>query len=96
MLLHMLQGNHNSINTLVPLGQGLGVQVQAHVPDTTYIFVKIGLGFHVQCTLPEGLQVALNKVQELQVKIDQYTTDICLIKARITIMGEGIEAMQKV
>ena len=96
MLLQMLQGKHNGITTLVPLGQGLGVQVQAHVPDTTYIFVKIGLGFQIQCTLPEALHVALDTVQELQIKIDRYTTDICLIKARITIMGEGIQAMQKV
>ena len=90
-----LQGEHHSIKSLVPLGKGQGVQVQAHVADTSFIFVKVGLGFHVQCSLPEALRIASDKELELQAKLDSHTSDICQIKARITLMEEGIQAMQE-
>lgn len=89
-----MQENLHSIDTLVPLGKGQGVQVQAHVPDTSLIFVKVGLGFHVQCTLQEALDISSHKEQELQAKLDKHTLHCSRIKARFTLMEEGLQTLQ--
>lgn len=89
-----VQGQICNFRTLISVGKEQGIQVQAEVPDTKYVFVKIGLGFHVQCTLQEALNIAADKQQQLQVKIDQQTNTISKIKARITLMQESIEAIQ--
>lgn len=89
-----MQGEICNLTTLVSVGKGQGIQVQAEVPVTQFVFVKIGLGFYVQCTLPEALNIAKNKEQQLQVQIDRQTNTIGKIKARIILMQESIQAMQ--
>ena len=91
-----MQGQICNFRTLISVGQEQGVQVQAEVPDTKYVFVKIGLGFNAQCTLQEASKIAADKQQQLQAKIDQQTNTISNIKARITLMQESIEAIQAV
>lgn len=89
-----MQGQLNTFRTLVPFGREQGIQVQAQVPCTDYIFLEIGLGFHVQCTLQEALKIAAEKEQQLQAMVNKQTDIVSNIKARITIMQESIEAMQ--
>ena len=89
-----VQDEIGNLRTLVSVGKEQGIQVQAEVPVTHFIFVKIGLGFHVQCTLPEASKIAKNKEQQLQVQIDRQADVISKIKARIILMQESIEAMQ--
>ena len=91
-----MQGQIRDFRTLISVGQEQGIQVQAEVPITEFVFVKIGLGFHVQCTLQEASEIAYDREQQLRVKIDKQTDTISNIKARITLMQESIEAMQAV
>lgn len=89
-----MQGKIRDFKTLISVGQEQGIQIQAEVPSTEFIFVKVGLGFHVQCTLQEASKVATDREQQLQAKIDKQTDTISNIKAHITLMHESIEAMQ--
>ena len=89
-----MQDQLSNLKTLVPLGRGQGVQVQAEIPCTDFVFVKIGLGFHVQCTLKEALQIARKHEEQLHAKVSKQTDIISHIKARITLMQESIDAMQ--
>ena len=91
-----MQGQIRNLRTLISVGQEQGIQVQAEVPVTEFIFVKVGLGFHVQCTLQEACKIATDREQQLQAKIDKQTDTISKIKARITLMQESIEAIQAV
>ena len=91
-----MQGKICNFRTLISVGKEQGIQVQAEVPVTDFIFVTIGLGFQVQCTLQEACKIAADKEQQLQAKIDKQTDTVSKIKARITLMQESIEAMQAV
>ncbi len=51
---------------LVPLGADVFAQARVHDPKTVFMFV--GLGFYVQCSLDEGLRLAEDKIQLLQQK----------------------------
>ncbi|KAL3137977.1 hypothetical protein ABBQ38_005220 [Trebouxia sp. C0009 RCD-2024] len=90
----LVKGEIGNLKTLMPLGKEQGFQVQAEVPVTEFIYVKIGLGFHVQCTLLEASDIAKNKEQQLQAQIDRQTDTISKIRARMILMQESIEAMQ--
>ena len=89
-----MQGQLDTFETLVPLGKEQGIQVQAQVPCTAFIFVKVGLGFYVQCTLQEALKIAAEKEGQFQGMVDKHTDIISNIKARITLTQESIRAMQ--
>ncbi|XP_071927943.1 uncharacterized protein [Coffea arabica] len=52
-----------SLRTLVNLGSE--VYMQADVPDTSRIFVDVGLGFHVEFTWSEALQYIAAREEKL-------------------------------
>ncbi|ORX42936.1 hypothetical protein DM01DRAFT_1296239, partial [Hesseltinella vesiculosa] len=60
-------GDHGPLKTMVDLGSQF--YVQAHIPDSAYIFVQVGFGFHVQFTLDEAQQFIGKKVQRLKIFI---------------------------
>lgn len=91
-----MQGQIRDFRTLISVGQEQSIQVQAEVPVTEFVFVKVGLGFYIQCTLQEAYKIATDREQQLQAKIDKQTDTVSKIKARITLMQESIEAMQAV
>ncbi|PKC58328.1 hypothetical protein RhiirA1_541144 [Rhizophagus irregularis] len=69
---------------------GSNFYCQAKIPDTTYIYVNIGFGFHVQFTLDEAIEFINKKEILLQKKSDQYTQDIAKINAHIKVVYEAI------
>ena len=87
----MAQNEQSSFQSLVHLGQG--VHIQAEVPETAFIFVKIGLGFLAQCTLQEALVLAQSKEAELQQRLDQHNHQLSKLKAHMTLMGLGLKAL---
>ena len=89
-----MQGDLGRLRTLVTVGTGQGVQVQAEVPSTQFIYIKIGLGFYLQCTLPEALSIAAEREDQIGAKVDMQNDIISQIRARITLMKESIEAVQ--
>ncbi|CAH1767985.1 8804_t:CDS:2, partial [Entrophospora sp. SA101] len=64
--------------------------VQAKVPDTTYIYVNVGFGFHPQLTLDEAIEFIDKKEKTLQRKSEKYTDDIAKISAHIAMVHEAI------
>ncbi|CAI2169874.1 8743_t:CDS:2 [Funneliformis geosporum] len=69
---------------------GSNFYCQAKVPDTTYIYVNVGFGFHVQFTLDEAIGFIEKKEKLLQKKSDQYTRDVAKINAHIKLVYEAL------
>ncbi|CAH9100916.1 unnamed protein product [Cuscuta europaea] len=80
-----------SLRTLVNLGSE--VYMQADVPDTTHIFVDVGLGFHVEFTWSEALDFISVREKKLAGQIEEYTRLIAGIKAQIKMVCEGIREL---
>ena len=60
------------------------------------IFVDVGLGFHVQLTLPEALDVIDVKTKHLHEKADKLTERANKIKAQIRIVMEGLRELSNI
>ncbi len=60
------QEGQKELKTLVEIGSG--VYCQARVPDTSRIFMSVGLGFQVECTLEEAVEVAERRRAALLVR----------------------------
>ncbi|CAG8454883.1 2891_t:CDS:2 [Ambispora gerdemannii] len=81
------------LKTMVDLGTNF--YVQAKVPDTMYIFVNVGFGFHVQLTLVEAIEFIDRKEKVLQRKAEQYTKKASNIKANIKLVLEALTEIMK-
>eukprot|EP00245_Coleochaete_scutata_P005820 TRINITY_DN19704_c0_g1_i1.p2 TRINITY_DN19704_c0_g1~~TRINITY_DN19704_c0_g1_i1.p2 ORF type:complete len:159 (-),score=37.90 TRINITY_DN19704_c0_g1_i1:551-1027(-) len=79
------------MRSLVNLGSE--VFMQAEVPDTSRVFVDVGLGFHVEFTRAEALQFIATKEEDLQKKADTRTQQAANIKAQIKLVLEGIREL---
>ncbi|KAK9119086.1 hypothetical protein Scep_017179 [Stephania cephalantha] len=81
-----------SLRSLVNLGSE--VYVQSEVPDTRYIFVDVGLGFHVEFTWSEALDfISVKEPRLANRQIEEYTLLIASIKAQIKLVCEGIREL---
>ncbi|KAG6543373.1 hypothetical protein Mapa_015287 [Marchantia paleacea] len=90
--IRMLQENGlKKMRTMVNLGSE--VYVQAEVPDTSSIFVDVGLGFHVEFKLDEALEFCGNKLTSLNKEVEEHTRQIASIKAQIKLVVEGIREL---
>ncbi|KAL9661381.1 hypothetical protein QQ045_026205 [Rhodiola kirilowii] len=85
------ENNVTNLETMVNLGSE--VYAQAEVPDTSRIFVDVGLGFHVEFTLSEALKFISTREEKLAKEIEDYTQLIASIKARIKLVLEGIREL---
>ncbi|OZJ05029.1 hypothetical protein BZG36_02146 [Bifiguratus adelaidae] len=79
------------ITSMVDLGSNF--YAQAKIPDTQYIYVSIGYGFHAQMTIPEANAFIDRKQEHLQKKADKLTQESAKIKAHIKIV---LEAMSEI
>ncbi|CAO3596398.1 unnamed protein product [Absidia cylindrospora] len=87
------QGEHKELKTMVNLGSQF--YVQAHIPDTTYIYVNVGFGFHVQFTLDEAKVFIDKKEQRLQSSVKKYSDEADKIRAHIKMVLEAMaEALE--
>jgi len=87
------ENNLKQLHTMVNLGSHF--YAQAKIPDTTYIYVNIGLGFHVQFTLTEALQFIDKKEESLNNCAQKLTEQATQIKARIQLICGGINELMK-
>ncbi|GJP51833.1 hypothetical protein CLOM_g10964 [Closterium sp. NIES-68] len=69
------------------------VFVQADVPDTSRIFVSVGLGFHVEFTRLEAKEFAATKIEHLRKHVAGHTETVSSIKAHIKLVVEGIREL---
>ena len=67
--------------------------VQAHVPDTSHVFVHLGLGVYVDCSHSEAIEKVtfLKSCQESQ--LDVIHGEIGELRASIDFMEAGIAAL---
>ncbi|KAG2210314.1 hypothetical protein INT47_003299 [Mucor saturninus] len=79
------------LKTMVDLGSQF--YVQAHIPDTRYIYVNVGFGFHVQFTLDEAKAYIVKKEAHLQRLADKHTVEADKIRAHIKM---ALEAMSEI
>ncbi|KIY94789.1 hypothetical protein MNEG_13172 [Monoraphidium neglectum] len=90
------------LKSLVDLGSG--VFCQARVPDASRLFVAVGLGFHVECTLEEAAQLAERRREALQArfacvcphaKVDECIDDAAQVRAHIRFVAQAIGELQQ-
>ncbi|RUP48159.1 UXT-like protein [Jimgerdemannia flammicorona] len=85
------ENNLKEMKTMVDLGSNF--YVQAKIPDTTYIYVNVGFGFHVQMTLEEAKNFVGKKEAQLQKRADKHTEEAAKIRANIKLV---LEAMSEI
>mmetsp|Transcript_63505 Transcript_63505/g.200855 ORF Transcript_63505/g.200855 Transcript_63505/m.200855 type:complete len:110 (+) Transcript_63505:476-805(+) len=73
----------------------LGSQVfcEAEVPDTSMIYVKVGLGFMVECTLDEALRIAALRESVLEEQRAAKLAAEASIRAHIKLVLEGVREL---
>ncbi|KAG0332538.1 hypothetical protein BG004_001206 [Podila humilis] len=79
---------------------GSNFYVQAKIPDTQYIFVNVGFGFHAQLTLDEALEFISKKEEQLNRhvehgKAEAYTQKASKIRAHIKLVLEAMAEIMK-
>ncbi|KAF9977349.1 hypothetical protein BGZ73_006218 [Actinomortierella ambigua] len=80
--------NLKEMKTQVDIGSNF--YVQAKVPDTKYIYINVGFGFHAQLTLDEALTFITKKEKHLHRKAEAYTEKAAKIKANIQLVFEAM------
>ncbi|XP_018608398.1 protein UXT [Scleropages formosus] len=73
---------------------GCNFYAQAHIPDSSTIFVAVGYGFFVELTLPEALKFIEKKTNQLTGYTETLTKDSAKIKANIRMVLEGLKELQ--
>ncbi|KAL4646291.1 protein UXT [Arapaima gigas] len=86
------EAGNKELKTEVDLG--CNFYVQAHISDSTTIFVAIGYGFFVELTLPEALKFIEKKTNQLTGYTETLTKDSAKIKANIRMVLEGLRELQ--
>ncbi|CAG8569752.1 9338_t:CDS:2 [Paraglomus occultum] len=87
--IQLIQENSlHKMKTMVDLGSNF--YVHAKIPDTSYIYVNVGFGFHVQFTLDEAIEFINKKEKLLERKADQYSKTAAKINAHIAMVLEAI------
>mmetsp|Transcript_15196 Transcript_15196/g.32755 ORF Transcript_15196/g.32755 Transcript_15196/m.32755 type:complete len:157 (-) Transcript_15196:634-1104(-) len=87
----MKEDSSKPIRTLVNLGSDFFCQ--AEVPNTRWIYVDVGLGFHVQLTPAETAKHAEERMKAIEVLAAKQSDQIAAIKANIKLVGEGVREL---
>eukprot|EP01100_Stratorugosa_tubuloviscum_P015372 TRINITY_DN8790_c0_g1_i1.p1 TRINITY_DN8790_c0_g1~~TRINITY_DN8790_c0_g1_i1.p1 ORF type:complete len:161 (+),score=58.73 TRINITY_DN8790_c0_g1_i1:50-532(+) len=87
------ENNLVKLKTQVEIGPNY--YVQAIIEDTTKIFVNVGLGFHVEFTLPEALKFIDKKTQLISNKMNKIHAQTMDIQATIKLIYFAIEEALK-
>ncbi|XP_060958754.1 uncharacterized protein LOC115698689 isoform X2 [Cannabis sativa] len=82
----MEENSVTSLRTQVNLGSE--VYMQADVPDTTRIFVDIGLGFHAEFTWSEALNYITLREERLSNILIPYYTFTGKLKSILTLLHQ--------
>ncbi|KAJ2657719.1 hypothetical protein IWW48_004400 [Coemansia sp. RSA 1200] len=72
------------LETKIDLGSDFFVK--AFVPDTSYIYVNVGFGFHLQMTLKEADMFIDEKVKHMEKLADKHTEEANEIRAKIKMV----------
>ena len=80
-----------SIDAQIDLGCGFYARVR--VPDTSHIFVDVGLGFHAEFTLDEALSHVRSRVCVLTAELADANANLNQIRAHLNLIySRGLTA----
>ena len=65
---------------------GCSFYAQARVPDTSHVFVDVGLGFHAEFALDEALVYVRARVQALTVELAAENASLNQIRAHLNLI----------
>ena len=89
----LLDQKQTSLKTQVNLGSDF--YVQAKVPDTSKIFVSVGLGFHAELTLDEAVALCTQREAHYTSVAEELTERAARLKARIKLVYGAIDELQR-
>ena len=81
------------MRTLVDLGSQ--VYCQAEVPDTSRVFVNVGLGFHAEMDLSQAEAFAEKKVAALRVRVKARVDEVANVQSHVKLVTEGIRELMQ-
>jgi len=85
------QAGEKKMKSQVELGSG--VYCRALVPDTSHIFISIGLGFHLEVSLDEAGRVIDLKQEALRGHVERCIDKAARIKANLKFVSEAIREL---
>ena len=71
------------------------MHMQADIPDTSRIYVSVGLGFFVEATLPEARRIAGTRIEALQQQVAQATQNLAKTEGHAQLIQDGIQGLQQ-
>ena len=87
------QDNQKSLTVLKDIG--CGIHMQAEIPDTSRLFISIGLGFYPEVTLQEACGICSDKIKSLQYQLDQDQQEVAKIEANIELIKDGLLGLEQ-
>ena len=70
---------------------GCNFHVQARVPDTSWVYVNVGLGFHAQMTPAEAIAFSTQQEEALGKTVEALTQRAAKIKAQIKLAVAAVD-----
>ena len=80
-----------SLKTRVNLG--CAFFVNAKVPDTSSVYVNVGLGFHAEMTIDEAIAFSTAQEAQLSGAADELTDQVVELKARIKLVARALNEL---
>ena len=74
---------------------GCGVRMQAEVPDTSRVYIGVGLGFYVEATLDEATKIAATQIKALEQLVTEAAARVGEIEYDAQLFQEGISSIQQ-
>lgn len=87
-----LQEKQSSLRVLKNVGSD--VLMQAQIPDTSTIFVDVGLGFYAEAHLPQACKILNDKERIAKQEQERDLKKVAEIEAHIQLVEEGLQAFQ--
>ena len=87
----LIDEKQKSLKTKVDLGKGF--YMQAKVPDTSWIYVNVGLGFHAQMSLDEAVAICTQREAHYKAAAASLAQKIARTKARIKLVAAAIDEL---
>mmetsp|Transcript_8165 Transcript_8165/g.16404 ORF Transcript_8165/g.16404 Transcript_8165/m.16404 type:complete len:141 (+) Transcript_8165:101-523(+) len=81
--------NRRSLKTMVDLG--CNFYVQARIPDTSWVYIDVGLGFHAQMTPAEAIAFSTQRESQLSEAAEALTQRAAKLKAQIKLTIGAID-----
>ena len=89
----VIDDKQKSLKMMVDLGNSFFMQ--AKVPDTTWIHVNVGLGFHAQLSLSEAVELCVRREAHYKTAAAALTERIARVKAHIKLVAAALDELTK-